>query len=246
MPMHDWTRVSAGTYHDFHCAWLAEIRLRLNEGLLPEDHYAQVEQIMEGTTADLLALRESGPAPAEPTEAGVAVAAAPPRVRFTETLAEDVYAARARRVIIRHSSEDRMVAVLELVSPGNKSAKHPFRTFVRKSLSIIRQGVHLLVIDPFPPTKRDPKGMHGAIWGEMGGKYEPPPDKPLTMASYTAGLVKRAYIEPFAVGDALAPMPIFLDPEHYVPAPLEESYMRIFRTVGRRHRDVLEGGGPAS
>src|SRR5262249_57520019 len=109
MPMHDWTRVSAGTYHDFHCRWLGEIRLRLNEGLLPEDHYAQVEQIMEGTTADLLALRESGPAPDEPREVGVAVATAPPRVRFTETLAESVYAARAPPPAIPPSAHDPML-----------------------------------------------------------------------------------------------------------------------------------------
>ena len=22
MPTHDWTRVSAGTFHDFHCTWI--------------------------------------------------------------------------------------------------------------------------------------------------------------------------------------------------------------------------------
>jgi hypothetical protein len=30
MPMHDWTRVSAGTYHDFHNAWITHIKEALN------------------------------------------------------------------------------------------------------------------------------------------------------------------------------------------------------------------------
>jgi hypothetical protein len=45
MPVHDWTRVSAGTFHDFHCAWIAEIRKALNDGRLPKDYYAQAEQV---------------------------------------------------------------------------------------------------------------------------------------------------------------------------------------------------------
>lgn len=26
MPVHDWTIVDAGTFHDFHLAWIAEMR----------------------------------------------------------------------------------------------------------------------------------------------------------------------------------------------------------------------------
>jgi hypothetical protein len=47
MPIHDWTRVSDGTFHDFHIAWIAEIRNVLNGGLLPPGYYyAQAEQIV--------------------------------------------------------------------------------------------------------------------------------------------------------------------------------------------------------
>jgi hypothetical protein len=34
--LHDWTRVDAGIYHDFHVAWVPEIKKVLNGGLLPE------------------------------------------------------------------------------------------------------------------------------------------------------------------------------------------------------------------
>ena len=44
MPIHDWTRVSAGTFHAFHLSWISEIQEALNSGLLPADYYAQAEQ----------------------------------------------------------------------------------------------------------------------------------------------------------------------------------------------------------
>jgi len=44
MPMHDWTKVEAGLYHDFHTSWLVEIRNALNKRLLPSSYYTLVEQ----------------------------------------------------------------------------------------------------------------------------------------------------------------------------------------------------------
>ena len=36
MPVHDWTRVAAGTFHDFHQAWIVALSHALNAGLLPD------------------------------------------------------------------------------------------------------------------------------------------------------------------------------------------------------------------
>ena len=36
MPVHDWTLVEAGIFHDLHKAWTAELRKTLNDGRLPE------------------------------------------------------------------------------------------------------------------------------------------------------------------------------------------------------------------
>ena len=44
MPIHDWTRVDAGIFHDFHLGWIAEIRHVLNGGLLPPNYYALAER----------------------------------------------------------------------------------------------------------------------------------------------------------------------------------------------------------
>jgi len=36
MPVHDWTQVTAGIFHNFHFRWIAAIMDRLNAGLLPQ------------------------------------------------------------------------------------------------------------------------------------------------------------------------------------------------------------------
>jgi len=221
---------------------MAEITNHLNRGLLPSDHYAQVEQVAEEMIADILTLHSSDPLDEveEGDDGGLAVAVAPPRVRITESLEEEVYVGRAKHVAIRYSSNDRVVALIELLSPGNKSSEFAYRSFVDKALEALRHNCHLLLIDPFPPSPRVRRGIHGAIWEELGGAYEPPPDMPLTLVSYDAGFIKTAYVEPLAVGDKLTAMPLLLTSKRYVPVPLEESYTATFSGVPRRWQRVLE------
>ncbi len=77
MPIHDWTRVDAGTFHDFHQGWTIEVRNRLNSGVLPDGYIAMVEQGVSGPELDIVALRLRRP---EPT-GGLIVAETPPRVK---------------------------------------------------------------------------------------------------------------------------------------------------------------------
>ena len=44
MPIHDWTRVPAGTYHFFHQRWISAIADALNGGGLPEGYFAMSER----------------------------------------------------------------------------------------------------------------------------------------------------------------------------------------------------------
>src|SRR4051794_1531398 len=100
----------------------------------------------------------------------------------------DPYVEKANRITIRHSS-GKVVSVIEIVSPGNKASRAHLRAFAEKAADFLWQGIHLLVIDLFPPTARDPQGIHKAIWDELHEEpFELPPDTPLTLASYLAGL----------------------------------------------------------
>ena len=56
MPLHDWTRVSAGTFHGFHTLWIGELTRSLNTELLPSQYYAEPEQVAGQTGPDVLTL----------------------------------------------------------------------------------------------------------------------------------------------------------------------------------------------
>jgi Protein of unknown function (DUF4058) len=253
MPVHNWTRVSAGIFHHFHLEWIAAISRSLNSGLLPDGYYALAEQVAGGREPDVLALEDirqrpvggngSGPE-SEGGRGGIAVTAAPPRVRFTAQAEIGRYALKRRRIGIRHSSDDRVVALVEIVSPGNKDRTAAVRDFAEKAVEFLDSGIHLLIIDLFPPTASSPQGLHRAIWSHfMTDTFEPPPNEPLALMAYAAGPIKRAYVEPAAVGKPLPDMPLFLEPEMYVPVPLEATYAAAFADVPKRWRDELEAGG---
>ena len=99
---------------------------------------------------------------------------------------------------------------------------------MEKARELLAEGIHLAVIDLFPPTPRDPDGIHLAIWHDVGMDDEEglvrPSDKPLTIVSYDAGEDSTAYLEYLAVGEPLPELPIFLTPGHYVNLPLEPTY----------------------
>jgi hypothetical protein len=244
MPIHDWSRVDAGIFHHFHQAWTIEISNALNAGALPPGFFAMAEQIVSGPIPDVVTLqRRAKPAdPPHPT-GGVAVADAPPRARFVTSAEPDLYARKANRIAVKHRL-GRVVAVIEVVSPGNKGSRHALRSFVEKADELLRQGINLLVVDLFPPSSRDPQGIHKAIWDEiLEEPFELPADKPLTVAAYSAGEPKKAYVEPVAVGDPLPGLPIFLDPGTYVPAPLEATYQATWAKCPEALREVVEDPG---
>jgi hypothetical protein len=229
MPIHDWTRVDAGLFHAFHHNWISTLSRALNAGVLPSDYYALPEQPIRGPIPDVLTL-ELSPRRDQPNgiSRGLAVAAMPPRTRLVSHAEKRIYVRKAGRIAVRHR-HGQIVAIVEIVSPGNKGSTSALSAFVEKTADLIMQDVHLLVIDLFPPSKRDPQGIHKAIWDQIEEQdFELPADKRLTLASYDAGPPPTAYVEPIAVGNALPDMPLFLKPEYYVPAPLEATYQETW------------------
>jgi hypothetical protein len=246
MPLHDWTRVDAGIYHGFHIAWIAAIRGQLNGGLLPPEYYADAEQVVRPREADVLVLREPaslfGPANGA---GGVAVAQSEPRTRLRQVMRRvPPLFPKQRRVVVRHVSGDRVVALIELVSPANKDRPGSVADFVRKVTESLWNGVHVLVLDPFPPGDADPTGIPGAV---AEAHYDDPPQlpagEPLTFTSYSAGPEVKAFVECRAVGADLPTVPLFLTAERYIEVPLAPTYDRAWAETPARWRDVIAPPG---
>ncbi|HEX5442649.1 MAG TPA: hypothetical protein VFW87_02415, partial [Pirellulales bacterium] len=109
-----------------------------------------------------------------------------------------------------------------------------------KAVEILRAGVHLLVIDFFPPGPRDPQGVHRLVWDEfIDSDFALQADQPLCLAAYLAGDWPEAFVEPVASGATLLDMPLFLTPETYVPVPLEATYRSAWETLPAYWRQRL-------
>ena len=174
---------------------------------------------------------------------GIAIAAAPPTARVIARFERINYAKRADRVVIRHG-RGRVVANIEIVSPGNKDSRHAIRSFVEKAADILSQGIHLVVVDMFPPTPRDPQGIHKAIWDEFGDEpFDFLPDKPLTVASYIGGDLPTAYVESVGVGERMPAIPLFLTEYDHVPCPLDATYEQAWRVFPAMLKEILEPSG---
>src|SRR5262245_49019628 len=245
MPVHDWTRVEARIFHAFHHDWITEIARALNRGLLPDDYYALPEQQAAGFGPDVLALQSQTPSGNDAAAASSGTAAAifwtRPQTRFTAETDAEFYRRKKSSIVVRHVSGDRIVAMLEVVSPGNKASRHAVRAFVEKACELLEHRIHLLIVDLFPPGPRDPNGIHAAIWQEVQDEpFVLPKDKPLTLVAYECDLTTRVYLNAVAVGDPLPDMPLFLKPNGHVLVPLEVTYQTAFAGMPRRWRTVLE------
>jgi len=244
MPIHDWTRSYAGLFHDFHQSWTIRIKDALNAGRLPKGLTALVEQRTLWKEPDVLAIDVREPDRRGTTPTGGTLLLEPPATRIVRKSSREAYADKANRIVIKRNLAQ-TIALIEIVSPGNKDGKLAFGEFLEKSLEFIRKGIHLLVIDLFPPTKRDPFGVHRAIWDEFENEdveFTFPEGKNLILASYNAGREKEAYVEPVAVGDSLPDMPLFLIDNYYVQVPLESTYQTTWSVLPEVWQKYVETG----
>lgn len=245
MPLHDWTRVREGWFHHFHNAWIYQLAERLNSGVLPPGYYAAGEQIVAGREPDLLTFCTDGggrqfPQSSGGESIGIAVAESPPQVALVSEAEQPLYTRKQDRLAIRTREGDRLVAIVEIVSPGNKDSQFRWRTFLDKVVGAIEGGCHVLVIDLLPAGTFDPDGLHSAVWRELTGTSVPElQDECRTLAAYCAATRPRAYVQPLRVGEPLPMMPLFIDVGHYVNVPLEETYEHVWRALPAPWRGTL-------
>lgn len=244
MPIHDWTQVGDEVFSTFHGTWIADLYRFLNKGVLPDGYYAASERHEFGFRPDVLAFKildaTNGSAERE-SAGGTVVLTASPRIvpvgEFDPTLRP-----RRRYIAVREGESRRLVAVIEIVSAGNKSSQNGLRDFVRKSAEFLDRGVHLLVVDLHPPGPRDPHGLHNCIWREFS-EDNPilPNEHPCMFSSFDANPEKFAvYVTTAKVGDPMPTVPLFLAPGRYVEVNLEPTYMTAFEGLSIYDRHPLE------
>jgi hypothetical protein len=145
-----------------------------------------------------------------------------------------------RTILIRQTSNDRIVAMIEILRPGDKSALHSFRAFLNNALTALYGAVHLMLVDVHPPGPCDPNGIHGSLVSAIRTEdYVLSREHPLTAAAYRGGAVVEAFVMHFGVGERIPQMPLFLTQENYIHVPLEAAYVAAWEDVPPRYQQVL-------
>ncbi len=121
----------------------------LNAGFLPNGYFAMLEAKAVKPVPDLVVMDLEPSCSAD--DGGIDVSFQPPGTRFVVRTESAAYAKRANRVAVRHP-EGNVVAVIEIVSPGNKDSRHAIEDFARKAVAFLDAGVHLLIADLSPPV----------------------------------------------------------------------------------------------
>lgn len=244
MPIHDWTRSSDAVFHGFQLSWTVEVMNRLNSGMLPRPLYAMTETLDLRPHPRLLEIPEPDETVRLPEwEDGLTDCVEhPPRTPVRNVDDRRQYATVIGTV--RDDLHQPRAAVL-WVTRQDRETPYRFEALVRWAVGAITRDIGVLVIDLFPPSKRDPQGIHKLIWDRIKDEpYELPPGKPLTLASYSAGGIITAYVNNVGVGDPLPDMPIFLTADRYVPCPLESTYQASWAVFPKELKAPLEAPPP--
>lgn len=243
MPIHDWSRVNRAWFHSFYLDWTSRISGKLNNGVLPSNHFAMCETIRDGQRSQFVDLPEPEGKPRKPEcyRESCSRSDSPPLTRFH---AESAYPEYAEKVItIRRSDTHGVVAAIRIVAADTKRSRYRLSAFIGWAVEVLRDNISLLLVDLFPPGPLDPQGIHKAIWDEfMDSDFALPANQPLTLASYVNGYCPEVFIEPTAVGTTLTDMPLFLTQQEYVPVPLEATYQMAWNACPQMMRQAVETG----
>ena len=239
MPLHDWTKATPGMFPDFHASWLTYLKNALNRDLLPPGYVAMVEQKTGLYVPDVATFSDTA-YPESATTGSVALA----EPATARRIASKSVPATARSIGVRHSSGNRLVAAIEVVSPQNKRGKQAVGAFAAKIADFVLAGVHSAVVDILPPDKYNPAGLHPAIWRGLDTRRAKsqalPSGQPFTFAGYRAAEeLPIAYLNYTALGEPLPIIPLFLDNGIHVELPLERTYMTNFDELPARLQSAL-------
>jgi hypothetical protein len=225
----------------FHTTWAATLADLLNRGVLPPEYIA-LEQIHAGPSVeiDTSVFRESnGAAPGGPVTATV------PRTVWTPAAAAVswpiTYPPSATVEILSTEGGRTLVAVVELISPGNKDREGKRQLFAAKCAGHLARGVGVVIVDVV--TSRQGNLHHDILrLLGVGSEYDMPGSPSLYAVAYRPlqtdqGGRVDTWPTPLTVGAALPTLPLSLGADLTVPLDLEAAYSEACQR--RRFEEAL-------
>lgn len=226
-------------WEGFHAAWLSYISEALNR-VLPVGYFAE-EEVHAGANVeiDVATFHSADPVEATPapewaggggtvTTAAVPWVAPPPAAGVAAVFADDFEV----RVIAERGGR-RVVAAVELVSPGNKDRPDVRRAFATKCASYLYQGIAVVVVDVVTDRHAD---LHAEILDRLGSPAAGRLPAGTRLAAVAYRPIRRGERDeidlwpvPLAVGQPLPTLPLWLDAVTYAGVDLEATYTETCR-----------------
>lgn len=217
-------------WESFHSSWATRIADALTERWLPPNYIAE-EHVHFGPSVEIdVATFEQEITSGKEKSGTVAIAS--PKV-WTPPAADGVLPAVFPETFeVRVLSTDtgpRLVAVIELISPGNKDRQVERKAFATKCASYLYQGISIIIVDIVTNRRAN---LHNEILHIMGAgdSLELPPECNLYAVAYrplrrNSGDEIDVWRSPLAVGQTLTTLPLGLRADLVIPVDFEAAYM---------------------
>lgn len=213
------------SWEELHGAWPGTIAFRLNS-ILPKEFRSGV-RVHVGTAieVDIGTFENDSATPLFEQSHGEATSwqpAGPTLLLETETPAPPEYEV----LVYDEKHGRRLVAAVEIVSPGNKDRPDSREAFVSKCHALLQQGVCVAIVDPVT-------GRSANLYAELAGRLGAAPPRTAESAIYAVACRSRSargrwrvesWEHELAVGTALPTLPLWLTEELWVPLELETTY----------------------
>ncbi len=234
MPLLDHRHLPPGVrlpWEGFHAMWAPWITHELNTRLLPTRFCAEpLTQAGSSVEADVSTFEEEATAVEDGNgNGGVATAVwAPPKPPLVVAVAFGNLDIHEVRVYDEENART-LVAVVELISPGNKDRPSAREAFTTKCAAYLQQRVSVLIVDLISERHAN---LHEQLAGrlDLADEVVGAVTSDLYAVAYrTAGKGKRMRLEVWpaalAIGAPLPTLPLWLAPDLAVPLDLEATYV---------------------
>lgn len=217
-------------WESFHSSWATRLGDALTERWLPPNYIAE-EHAHLGPSVEIDVGTFEQETPAAAAEGG-GVATVGRKV-WTPPAADGVLAAVFPETfevrVLSTETGPKLVAAIELISPGNKDRVGERRAFAIKCASYLYQGISVIIVDIVTNRRAN---LHNEIVQLMEGveSLQLPPESNLYAVAYRP--LRRGkedeidiWRSPLAVGRALPILPLGLRADLVIPVDFEETYV---------------------
>jgi hypothetical protein len=217
-------------WESFHSSWATRIVDALTERWLPPNYSAE-EHAHLGPSVEIDVATFAEDAPATREEEGGTVATLSPKM-WSPPAADVVFPAVFPDTfevrILSMDTGPKLVAAIELISPGNKDRPTERRAFATKIASYLYQGISAIIVDIVTNRRAN---LHNEVLRimEVADTAQLPAETTLYAVAYrplrrSAGDEIDVWRSPLVLGEPLPTLPLGLRADLVIPVDFEATY----------------------